>query len=103
MSLSYITIWNILNDQIIEHEKILGQLLHSLRQSYPLKHFHYYRRFFGPYTGRVLIVGDFNSLTEWEQWINDMRTQHGAVMELWRSCIDQSSHKEHFWREITFE
>ncbi len=103
MSLSYISIWNILNDQIIEHEKIVGQLLHSLRLSYPSKHFHYYRRNFGPYTSRVLIVSDFISLTEWEQWMNDMRIKHGAVVELWRSCIDHSSHKEHFWKEITFE
>ena len=103
MSLSYITTWNILNDQIIEHEKIVGQFLHSLRLSYPSKQFHYYRRNFGSYTGRILKVGDFNGLSEWEQWMNDVRTQRGAVMELWRSCTDQSSHKELFWREITFK
>jgi hypothetical protein len=103
VSLSHVTIWNILNDQIIEHEKIVGQLLHSLRLSYPSKHFHYYRRRLGPFTRRILIVGDFNNLMEWEQWITDMRIHHGAVRELWRSCIDQSSHEEHFWREITFE
>jgi hypothetical protein len=103
MSLSHIATWNILNDQIIEHEKIVGQLLHLLRASYPSKHFRYYRRNFGPFTRRILMVGDFNDLTEWEQWINDMHVRHGALMELWRSCIDQSSHKERFWREITYE
>ena len=103
VSLSCITTWNILNDQIIEHEKIAGQLLHSLRQSYPSIHFRYFRRHFGPFTGRIMIVGCFNNLMEWERWVNDMRKKHGAIMELWRSCIDQGSHEEYFWKEITFE
>jgi hypothetical protein len=103
MGLWCITTWNILNDQIIEHEKIAGQLLHSLRQSYPSKHFRYFRRRFGPFTGRIMITGDFNNMMEWEHWMNDMQKQHGSLMELWRSCIDQSSHEEYYWKEITVE
>ena len=71
------------------------------KNTFPTYHAHYFRQRFGPINGRVMVFSSFESLAEWEDFQNQMRTNadYRKLMGQWLACWDLSSHDEYFWDE----
>jgi hypothetical protein len=94
-----INLYNVLPGMMEQHEAITKRLFIKSKQLSPEKEFEYFRHRFHAANARIMTLGGFDSVGDWETWLDSCH-QDDEFMQLakeWYTTINQDSFRTMFW------
>lgn len=89
-----------------EHDNRVKAILKRWKEISPEKQFWYFRKRFGPYNGRIMILAGYDSISDWEKWLKEkIHTDEGFpdIAKGFYATLNQDSWDNVFWEEIPVE
>lgn len=87
-----------------QHEAITKQLFMKWKQISPKKQFGYFRQRFHAPKARIMTLGSFRKISDWESWLVEECHQDDEYMQIakeWYTTINEDSFRTLFWDKQT--
>jgi hypothetical protein len=97
-----VNIYTVPPDKSNEHDDIVKQMIKICQQTTPNIQFLYFRKRFGPFNGRIMILAGYDSFSDWEHWMTVNKFPKQLVKDFY-ATLNQDSWDNVFWEEIPTE
>ena len=89
-----------------QHEAVTKKLFMKSKQISPDKQYGYFRQRFHAPKARIMTLGAFNNIGEWETWLSEKHHTDEEFMQIareWYTTINEDSFRTFFWDKISLD